>query len=582
LSLQRAQIRWCGDALSLAANKDLPEMTPLTLIATTAFGLEAVVARELKALGYTDLTVEDGRIVFPGDHNAICRCNLWLRSAERVLVRVGEFPAADFDSFFDQTTALPWAEFLPVDARFPVDGKSVRSMLHHTPTIQAMAKRAIAENLKKTYQRHWFQETGAEFPIEVSILKDRVTFSIDTSGDGLHKRGYREIAGPAPLRETVAAALVQLSFWNPERYFLDPFCGSGTIAIEAALIGRNRAPGLQRDFLAEQWPWLPRTCWKEAREEAKSLQRTGAMQPLAASDIDRRAIKLAITHAEAAGVAGDITFSKLDFLEFQSTREYGVIVCNPPYGERMGDWESAEATYDDMADVCENLPTWSVYVLTSHEGFERLFRRRADRRRKLYNGRIECTYYQFFGPKPGRPADADDQAIEPPPPPPPVEPPPPRFQSSPRPAGGTFRPAQSGRRPAPTGQGGPPRHQGNRPPQGGGNRGPATGNRPPGPPGARRPGPPRPAGEGSTGYRPRRPPGPYQAEGEGTGDRPRRKYVPQGDRPPVGGGQGGLPPRRKQVKRTEGGPPGPRPFGPRKKVTKRPPRRPPPDGDQQS
>lgn len=388
-------------------------MSRLELIATAAFGLEAVVSRELTELGYTEQIVEDGRVSFLGDELAICRTNLWLRSADRVLLRVGTFPAHDFDQLFERTRSIRWSDWLPADAKFPVEGKSVRSILHHTPSIQKACKKAIVESLKPVYQRHWFQESGVEYPIEVALLRDTATLTIDTSGAGLHKRGYRKLTGVAPLRETTAAALILLSYWNPNRPFLDPFCGTGTIPIETALIGRNRAPGLERTFLSEEWPQIPRELWKQAREEARDKLRNKPAFPLLASDIDSGAIRQAEQHAQAAGVAGDIQFRKLDVLELKSSLEYGVLICNPPYGERMGDAESAEAIYDDMADAFAALPTWSIYVLTSHPGFEHFFRRRADRRRKLYNGRIECTYYQYQGPKP--PFDSSSQEPDEPP-----------------------------------------------------------------------------------------------------------------------------------------------------------------------
>uniref|UniRef100_A0A7C4QW54 Class I SAM-dependent RNA methyltransferase n=1 Tax=Schlesneria paludicola TaxID=360056 RepID=A0A7C4QW54_9PLAN len=375
-------------------------MSRLELIATAAFGLEAVVGRELADLGYTQQQVEDGRVTFVGGELAICRTNLWLRTADRVLIKVGQFPARDFGQLFDATTALPWDQWLPVDARFPVSGRSVRSLLQSVPALQSVVKKAIVERLKRKYARHWFQETGPEYPIEVSVLRDVVTLTIDTTGPGLHKRGYRRLTGPAPLRETTAAALVLLSYWKPDRPFWDPFCGSGTIPIEAALIGRRRAPGLNRNFLCETWGQISREHWKMAREEARDLQRGKPAVQLIGSDIDPRAIQLATEHAHEAGVWGDIQFRTLDVLEMKSQREYGVIICNPPYGERLGDAASAEAIYDDMADAFAPLKTWSIYVLTAHPDFERHFRRRADRRRKLYNGRIECTYYQFFGPPP--------------------------------------------------------------------------------------------------------------------------------------------------------------------------------------
>jgi len=375
-------------------------MSRLELIATAAFGLEAVVSRELEALGYHEQIVEDGKVTFVADELAICRCNLWLRSADRVLVKVGAFPATDFGMLFDQTLLLPWAEWLPVDAKFPVSGKSVRSGLYAVSTVQAVTKKAIVEHLKKHSNRHWFEENGPDFPIEVSILKDLATLTIDTSGIGLHKRGYRQEAGFAPLKETLAAALVQLSYWNPERPFLDPFCGSGTIPIEAAFIARNKAPGLDRHFTAEEWPRLTRELWKQAREEAKDKMLRKAPVPLIGQDIDSKVLKMARKHAQDAGVSTDIDFKKDDVLELKKNRDYGVIVCNPPYGERMGTKSAAEAIYDDMADAFAPFDTWSIYVMSAHPGFEHFFRRQANRRRKLYNGRIECTYYQYIGPRP--------------------------------------------------------------------------------------------------------------------------------------------------------------------------------------
>jgi putative N6-adenine-specific DNA methylase len=383
-------------------------MSRIELIATAAFGIESVVARELAELGYTDQRVEDGRVTFVGDELAICRCNLWLRSADRVLVKVGAFLARDFEALFQQVMALPWAQWLSADSKFPVSGKSVRSQLHNEPSIQGVTKKAIVESLKSTYQRHWFNEDGPEFPIEVAILKDWVTISIDTSGAGLHKRGYRPESGAAPLRETTAAALVLLSYWNRDRPFLDPFCGSGTIPIEAAMIARDRAPGSNRGFQCEQWPQITRAHWKEAREEVRDRLGPKPRFSLLASDIDGRVLRIAERNAFEAGVGGDIEFKKMDVLELKTTREFGCVICNPPYGIRLEDDESAGAIYDDMADAFEPLTTWSIYVLTSHPGFERFFRRKADRRRKLYNGRIECHYFQYIGPRPPGEIPADE------------------------------------------------------------------------------------------------------------------------------------------------------------------------------
>lgn len=388
-------------------------MSRIPLIATAAFGLEAIVSRELMELGYTDQQVLDGRVRFIGDELAICRCNLWLRAADRLLVEVGSFEAWDYEMLFDQVKALPWSEWLPADAKFPVSGKAVRSQLHNEPSIQGVTKKAIVESLKAVYQRHWFEEDGAEYPIEVSILKDRVTLSLDTSGVGLHKRGYRPEVAAAPLRETTAAALVLLSYWNRERPFIDPFCGSGTIPIEAAMIARNRAPGANRAFQCEQWGQITREQWRQAREETRDKQLPKPRYTLQASDIDGKVVSLAKKNAFEAGVADDIDFKTMDVLELKTTREYGCVITNPPYGQRLGDDESAADIYDDMADAFAPLTTWSIYVLTSHPGFERHFRRKADRRRKMYAGRLECHYFQYYGPRPPGEEPLDGEVASP-------------------------------------------------------------------------------------------------------------------------------------------------------------------------
>jgi putative N6-adenine-specific DNA methylase len=375
-------------------------MDEIELIATASFGLEAVVSRELKQLGYEQQTVEDGRVTFTADVKAICRANLWLRSADRVLVKLGSFDAKDFGELFDRTTRLPWSEWLPRDASFPVRGKSVRSQLHSVPDCQSIVKKAVVENLKRAHRVDWFEETGADYSIEVSLLKDRATLTLDTTGPGLHKRGYRTSIAEAPLKETLAAALVQLSFWNPERPFLDPFCGSGTLPIEAALCGRNIAPGWKRSFAAENWPRVPKALWAEARREASDLIRPSFETPLVGSDIDQRVLGMARKHAKDAGVDADTTFEHCAFRDTATRRKYGCVVCNPPYGERSGDVAQAEELAREMAAVFRRLDTWSFYVLTALPRFEELCGRRADRRRKLYNGRIECAYYQFYGPRP--------------------------------------------------------------------------------------------------------------------------------------------------------------------------------------
>ena len=380
-------------------------MPRFDLIATATFGLENVVARELQQLGYTDCRVSDGRVLFSGDEYDIARCNLWLRSADRILLRVGEFPAPDFGALFDQTTALPWADLLPVDAKFPVKGRCIRSRLHAVPKVQGVTKKAIVESLKKRHNRFRFDEDGAEFVIEVSILKDVAQLTIDTTGPGLHKRGYRSIVGAAPLRETMAAGLIQLSYWNPERPLIDPFCGSGTIPIEAALIGRNIAPGLQRSFAAEEWPWFDRKIWREVRTEARDLRKRALPAPIMAFDHEPGAVRLSRRGATDAGVGGSIRFECQEVSDLRSALEYGCLITNPPYGERLGDNEEVEAVYRVMGSTFAHLDTWSIYVLTSYKGFENHFGRRADRRRKLYNGRLECQYYQYQGPRPPRTED---------------------------------------------------------------------------------------------------------------------------------------------------------------------------------
>ncbi|QDU45281.1 Ribosomal RNA large subunit methyltransferase L [Symmachiella dynata] len=383
----------------------------LELIATAAFGLEAVVSRELKSLGYADQTVEDGRISFRGDAAAICRCNLWLRSAERVLVKLAEFETTDFGELFDRTKEIPWADWIPADGAFPVRGKSIKSQLHSVPDCQRLVKKAIVEKLKLSHGSAWFEETGPEFAVEVALLRDRATISLDTSGVGLHKRGYRKLTGHAPLRETLSAALIQLSYWNADRHLLDPFCGTGTIPIEAALIGKNIAPGLQREFAADSWPIIDRALWKQAREEANDLARRDQELQIIGTDIDKEALSQARYHARQVGMENDIHFQQKAFADTSSPRKYACLITNPPYGERMGEQEEAEALYRQMATVFATLDTWSIYVLTSHPNFEELVEKKAGRRRKLYNGRIACTYFQYPGPRPPR-AKATDKPAE--------------------------------------------------------------------------------------------------------------------------------------------------------------------------
>ncbi|MBS3886372.1 MAG: class I SAM-dependent RNA methyltransferase [Dethiobacter sp.] len=384
-------------------------MAKIELIATAAFGLEAVVAKELKVLGYTDQLVENGRVTFWGDEEAICRTNLWLRSADRVLLKMGEFNATTFEELFEQTKALPWADLLPQDAEFPVDGKSIKSKLFSVSDCQAIVKKAIVEKIKQRYKQSWFAETGPRYKIEVGLLKDRATLTVDTSGAGLHKRGYRELTTKAPLRETLAAALVRLSNWPAERVLADPLCGSGTIPIEAAMLALNLAPGLNRRFVAESWPNLPAKLWEKGREEARSVARRERSLRIFGTDLDEKVLSLARHHARKAGVEKYIHFQQLPLAQFRSRYEHGYIICNPPYGERLGEVREAEVIYREIRQLLAKHPSWSLFLLTSHLGFEQIFGRPASKKRKLYNGRIQCNYYLYHGPEP-KAAERDEQA----------------------------------------------------------------------------------------------------------------------------------------------------------------------------
>lgn len=372
-------------------------MEKVQLIATAAFGLEAVVAREVRQLGFEDLQVENGRVLFRAVPAAIAVCNLWLRSADRVQILVGEFSATTFDQLFEGTRALAWERWIDEDGSFPVVGKSVRSRLFSVPDCQAIVKKAVVERLKQTYRRQWFPETGGRYKVQVALLKDRATLTIDTSGDGLHMRGYRQQTGKAPLRETLAAALVQLSHWQPSRLLLDPLCGSGTILIEAALIGDNIAPGLTRRFAAEDWPALDRELWAEARKKASAAIEDNPLQ-LQGSDQDGRVLALARRNADNAGVGNKIHFQRRPLARVSSAKKYGVLITNPPYGQRLEG--EVEELSRELGRVTSSLDTWSLYVLTADNRFEHCFGRRADKKRKLYNGRILCYYHQFIGPRP--------------------------------------------------------------------------------------------------------------------------------------------------------------------------------------
>jgi putative N6-adenine-specific DNA methylase len=363
-------------------------------------GLEAVIARELKDLGYDDVRVENGRVNFTGGPADICRANLWLRTSDRVLVKMAEFPARTFEELFEGTKAVDWAAWIPEGGEFPVEGRSHKSQLTSVPACQSIVKKAVVEKMKATYGTEWFPEDGARFVIEVSLLNDIALITLDTTGPGLHKRGYRKLVTEAPLKETMAAAMVLLSRWRPERPLYDPFCGSGTIPIEAAMIGWNIAPGLRRSFNSEGWPLVPEELWEAAREEAFDSVKDDIPLSIAGSDIDPSAIEVAEAAAKKAGFARDIKLSVIPIAKAKPEGEYGCIITNPPYGTRLGDEAEAEKALRELGRFALYLPTWSFFAISPSKAVEHYFGRNADKRRKLFNGRIECALYQYFGPLP--------------------------------------------------------------------------------------------------------------------------------------------------------------------------------------
>lgn len=374
-------------------------MKEFPLLATAAAGIESLVNQELKALGYTTQT-ENGRVRFKGGPRDIAKTNLWLRTADRVKMIVGEFPAKDFETLFDKTYALPWEDILPLDAEFPVSGKSHKSQLHSVPNCQRIVKKAIAKKMMDHYSRRQpLAETGDLYPIEVAILKDQVMITLDTSGTSLFKRGYRQDKGGAPLKENMAAALIMLTTWHPDRPFVDPFCGSGTIPIEAALIGHNIAPGLYRTFTGEKWEFFQPQVWAEERTLARQAIRHELELDIFASDIDGSMIEIAKSNADKAGVADSIHFKQLAIADFKTDKEYGILVTNPPYGDRLLDEEKIIKLYGQMGQVMKTMPTWSKYILSSEENFEKYFGAKATKKRKLYNGALKVDYYQYWGQK---------------------------------------------------------------------------------------------------------------------------------------------------------------------------------------
>ncbi|URM34336.1 class I SAM-dependent RNA methyltransferase [Cytobacillus firmus] len=377
-------------------------MSKYDLIATTAMGLEALAAKEVRDLGY-ECEVENGRITFKGDEAAIVRSNLWLRTADRVRIKVGEFKATSFDELFEKTKALPWERYMPENAEFPVSGKSVKSKLFSVSDCQAIVKKAIVERMRTKYNKTgWLEENGPLFKLEVALHKDVALLTIDASGSGLHKRGYRAGQGEAPLKETLAAALVMLTNWNADKPFADPFCGSGTIPIEAALIGQNIAPGFNREFISEGWSWIPEKVWEDGRNEAEDLANYDQPLDITGADIDHRMVKIAEENAFEAGLGDLINFKQMQVRDFTTPKEYGVIVGNPPYGERLGEKAAVQRMYAEMGNAFAPLDTWSIYILTSDEEFENHYGRKATKKRKLFNGFIRTDYYQYWGKRPPR------------------------------------------------------------------------------------------------------------------------------------------------------------------------------------
>lgn len=370
------------------------------LLAVCPMGLESIVAREVQDLGY-ETRVENGRIYFEGDASAIVKANLWLRTADRVKLIVGQFEAVTFDSLFEQTKNLPWEQFIPTDGQFPVQGRSLKSKLFSVPDVQAITKKAIVERLKNAHQvSGWLDESGAKYPVEVAILKDKVLLTIDTSGSGLNKRGYRLAQGEAPIKETLAASLVKLANWTGDTPLIDPFCGSGTIAIEACLIAQNIAPGFNRSFISEQWDIIPKGLYDQKRAEADELADYDKEIEIYASDIDPEMVEIAQRNADEVGVGDIIRFEVKDVNTLTINHDGPIgLIGNPPYGERIGDRAEVEEMYRNLGILMQNHPNLSLYIMTSNKEFEYLANRKATKRRKLFNGYIETTYYQYWANK---------------------------------------------------------------------------------------------------------------------------------------------------------------------------------------
>lgn len=379
-------------------------MRTFEFIAPCHFGLEAVLKREIQDLGYEVSAVEDGRVSFFGDINAVCRANIFLRTAERVLLKAGQFKATTFEELFDKTKDIPWELYIPKNGKFWVaKAASVKSKLFSPSDIQSIMKKAMVKRLQEKYKLEWFPEDGASYPVRVFLMKDIVTVGIDTSGISLHKRGYREVSGKAPITETLAAALIMLTPWKKDRIFVDPFCGSGTFPIEAAMIAANIAPGMNRSFIAEEWTELiPRKAWYEAIDEANALIDNDIEVDIQGYDLDDSVIKIARRNAREAGVEHLIHFQQRDVKALRHPKKYGFVITNPPYGERLEDKKDLPALYKAFGDSFRKLDSWSAYMITSYEDAEKYFGQKAAKNRKIYNGMLKTYFYQFPGPKPPR------------------------------------------------------------------------------------------------------------------------------------------------------------------------------------
>jgi putative N6-adenine-specific DNA methylase len=372
------------------------------LLVPCHFGLEAVLKREIYDLGYEITKVEDGRVTFEGDEEAVCRANIFLRTAERVMIQVGRFKATTFEELFQGIKNLPWEEYIPEDGKFWVKkASSINSKLFSPSDIQSIAKKAMVERMKQNYHKEWFKEDGAAYPVRIFLLKDEVTVALDTSGDSLHKRGYRTMTSKAPLTETLAASLIMLTPWRKDRILVDPFCGSGTFPIEAAMIAANIAPGMNRDFTAEEWTNLiDRKLWYECVKEAEDMIDTTVKVDIQGYDIDGDVIKAARENAKRAGVEHMIHFQQRAVADLSHPKKYGFIITNPPYGERLEDKADLPALYTQIGQAYQRLDSWSMFLITSYTDTEKYIGRKADKNRKIYNGMLKTYFYQFLGPKP--------------------------------------------------------------------------------------------------------------------------------------------------------------------------------------